>query len=146
MVQRCKRERNEGLLKGWTGMKLLNVRSDITGWMYEAYLCSDVFYPFCNESSFWQHSINVTCFFQVKRVQFCRSFVKELVILFHRISAAPRGHVASIIKKELHWRFFHFLPLPPLLATGPFVAALDGKRIWYLPPARTQERRTHVLS
>ena len=33
-----------------------------------------------------------------------------------------------------------------MLATGPFVAALDGKRIWYLPPARTQERRTHVLS
>ncbi len=32
------------------------------------------------------------------------------------------------------------------IATGPFVAALDGKRIWYLPPARTQERRTHVLS
>ena len=30
----------------------------------------------------------------------CRNFVKELVILFHRISAAPWGHEASIIKKS----------------------------------------------
>ena len=30
----------------------------------------------------------------------CRNFVKELVILFHRRSAAPWGHVASIIKKR----------------------------------------------
>ena len=30
----------------------------------------------------------------------CRNFVKELVILFHRTSAAPWGHVASIIKKS----------------------------------------------
>ena len=76
----------------------------------------------------------------------CRNFVKELVILFHRISAAPLGHVVSTIRKELHWRFPLFLPLQPLLAIGPYEAALDGKRIWYLPPARTQERRTHVLS
>ena len=30
----------------------------------------------------------------------CINFVKQLVILFHRISAAPWGHVASIIKKS----------------------------------------------
>ena len=30
----------------------------------------------------------------------CRNFVKELVILFHRTSAALWGHVASIIKKS----------------------------------------------
>ena len=77
----------------------------------------------------------------------CRNFVKELVILFHRTAVAPWGHVASIIKKELHSRFFLYFPLLPLLATGPFVAALDGKRIRYLvPPARSQERQTHLLS
>ena len=31
---------------------------------------------------------------------YCRNFVKELVILFHRTAAAPWGHVASIIKKS----------------------------------------------
>ena len=30
----------------------------------------------------------------------CRNFVKELVILFHRISAAPWGHMVSTIKKK----------------------------------------------
>ena len=30
----------------------------------------------------------------------CRNFGKELVILFHRSTAAPCGHVASIIKKS----------------------------------------------
>ena len=37
-------------------------------------------------------------------------FVKELVILFHQISAAPRGHVASTIKRahtEDSSSFFH---------------------------------------
>ena len=58
----------------------------------------------------------------------------------------PLGSRGVHYKKELHWRFFLLLPHPPLLATGPFVAALDGKRIWYLPPARTQERWTHMLS
>ena len=65
---------------------------------------------------------------------------------FTEYQQPPWGHVASIIKKNSNWRFFLFLPLPPLLATGPFVAALDGKRTWHLPPARTQEWRMHVLS
>ena len=73
-------------------------------------------------------------------------FFKDLVILFHRISTAPWGHVASIIKRATTGDSPSFCSTPPLLATGPFVAALDGKRIWYLLPARTQERRTHVLS
>ena len=84
-----------------------------------------------------------TC--QATRKLNCRNFVKELVILFHQISAVPWGHGVHY-KKSDNWRFPLFLPLPPLLATSPFVAALDGKRIWYLPPARTQERWTHVLS
>ena len=58
-----------------------------------------------------------------------RKFVKELVILFHRISAAPWGHVVSTIKRAPTEDSSSFFPLPPLLATGPFVAALDGKRI-----------------
>ena len=77
----------------------------------------------------------------------CTNFVKELVILFHRTAAAPWGHVASIIKRSSTGDSSSILvPLPPLLAKGPFVAALDGIRIWYLPPAGTQERRMHVLS
>ena len=76
----------------------------------------------------------------------CRNSVKELVILFHRISAAPWGSRGIHYKNIYDWRFSLFLPLPPLLATGPFVAALDGKRIWYLLPARNQEWRMHMLS
>ena len=70
-------------------------------------------------------------------------FVKELVILFHRISAAPWGHVAYTIKRTPTEDSSSFFPLLPLLATGPFIAALDGKRIWYLqhqPGAKSDER------
>ena len=97
---------------------------------------------------FLPHSLVIFWFicWSCKRIKDgCRNFVKELVILFHRTAAAPWGYVASIIKKELHWRFFLYFPLPPLLATGPFIAALDGKCIRYLlPPARSQERRTEL--
>ena len=50
-------------------------------------------------------------------------FVKELVILFHRISAAPWGHVVSIIKRASSEDSSSFFPLPPLLATGPYCSS-----------------------
>ena len=46
-----------------------------------------------------------------KILLYCKNFVKELVILFHRISVAPWGHVASTIKKKLR------LEILPLFAT-----------------------------
>ena len=76
----------------------------------------------------------------------CRNFVKELVILFHRISAAPWGHVVSIIKRAQTEDSSSFFPLPSLLVTGPFVAALDGKRIWYLQhTASSPWRQTYLV-
>ena len=45
-----------------------------------------------------------------KKAHVCRNFVKELVILFHQISAAPWGHVVSTIKRaptEDSSPFFH---------------------------------------
>ena len=94
------------------------------------------------QSVFMGMTLNCNCWWEFLMI--FRKFVKELVILFHQTAAAPWGYVTSIIKNEFHWSYF---PLPTLIATGPFVAALDGKRIWnLLPPARSQERRTHVLS
>ena len=61
------------------------------------------------------------------------------MILFHRISAAPWGHVGSTIKKATTGDSPFFVSLPPLWATGPFVAALDGKT--YLVPSTSQEPR-----
>ena len=54
-----------------------------------------------------------------------RNFSKEQVILFHRSAAAPWGHVASIIKRSSTGNSLSFLvPLPQLLASGPFRSSL----------------------
>ena len=51
----------------------------------------------------------------------CRNFGKELVILIHRSAAAPLGHMVSIIKKIAPQEILsHLVPLPQLLASGPF--------------------------
>ena len=76
----------------------------------------------------------------------CRNFVKELMILFHRTAAAPWGHVAPIIKKSSTGDSSSFSTPTAVRRRSIFVAALDGIRIWYLPPPGTQERRTHVQS
>ena len=47
-----------------------------------------------------QHSDSIINEFEDDVKEACRNFVKELVILFHRISAAPWRHVTSIIKKS----------------------------------------------
>ena len=68
-------------------------------------------------------------------------FVKELVILFHRISAASWGSRGVHYKKSFIWRFFLFFPLTPLLATGPY--RCNPRRQTYLvpsSPAKSDER------
>ena len=69
----------------------------------------------------------------------CTNFVKELVILFHQTSADPWGSCGVHYKKELHWRFFLFLPLPLLLATGPFFSSPWQQT--YLVPSTIQDPR-----
>ena len=67
----------------------------------------------------------------------CRNFVKELVILFHRISAAPWGHVVSTIKKSYDWRFFHFSSTPTAVSNRSI-----RSRPWrqtYLVPSTCQD-------
>ena len=44
--------------------------------------------------------INACVFGYIHVYMYCRNFVKELVIVFHRTAAPPWGHVASIIKKS----------------------------------------------
>ena len=75
-------------------------------WYFASYLEVNPVYTYI-----YVHIVGWVWFYDISTiVGYLRKFVKELVILFHRISAAPLGHVVSILKSaptEDSSSFFH---------------------------------------
>ena len=69
----------------------------------------------------------------------CRNFVKELVILFHRTSAAPWGHVVSTIKKDLRLKISSLFATPTAVSNR----SIRSSPWWqtYLVPSTSQDPR-----
>ena len=71
-------------------------------------------------------------------------FVKELVILFHRIPAAPWSHVVSTIKEGHLKNLPLFFPLLPLLATGPNCNSPSTANVFGIFPTTQEPRATNA--
>ena len=69
----------------------------------------------------------------------CRNFVKELVILFHRTSAAPWGHVASIVKKSSPGDSLSFCSTPTTVSNRSICSS--PWRQTYLVPSTSRDPR-----
>ena len=73
-------------------------------------------------------------------------FVKELVILFHRIPAAPWNHVMSTIKEGHLKNLPLFFQLLPLLATGPNCNSPSTANVFGILTTTCEPRATNALT
>ena len=104
-------------------------------WLVEKGFFLSVNLLFQREAAWSQHAQRHFVHCQVN----CRNFVKELVILFHRLSASPWGHVASIIKRATTEDSPSFCSTPTAVSNRSIRSS--PWRQTYLVPSTSQDPR-----